>query len=184
MIQIDPGVPETERITAYGIDYMLPFKFVVLSQNLNKEDTQLVNAHNGDAVCTYPYRFNITEKDVVTILSGTMPGKIFLSHINDETDDIIPEFFVAKVDSLETQDAEYREGVDFIIAGKNRLHWLGENKPDVGAAMAINYRYRPTYRVVKHIPQLRTGEDQHIPRKVILNLFSAFQESRRLNQNG
>jgi hypothetical protein len=184
MIQLNPVVTETETLTAYEIDFIPPFKFVVLSQNLNKENTQLVNAHNGDAICTYPYMFNVAENDVLTILSGTMPGKILLTHVSEETDDIIPEFFIAKVDSLETQDAEYREGTDFIIAGTNRLHWIGENKPEAGALMAINYQYRPTYRVAKNIPQLRTSEDQRIPRKVILKLFSAFQESRRLNQNG
>jgi hypothetical protein len=184
MIQLNPAVPETETLTAYGIDYILPFKFDVLSQNLNKENTQLVNAHNGDAICTYPYMFNVAENDVLTILSGTTPGKILLAHINEETDDIIPEFFIAKIDSLETQDAEYLEGIDFIIVGTNRLHWIGENKPEAGELMSINYQYRPTYRVAKNIPQLRTSEDQHIPRKVILKLFSAFQESRGVNQNG
>jgi hypothetical protein len=113
-----------------------------------------------------------------------MPGKIVLNHISDETDDVIPEFFVAKIDSLETQTGEYREGVDFIIAGTNQIHWLGENRPEAGAVMAISYQYRPTYRVAKNIPMLRTSEDQHIPRKVVLKLFAAFQESRRLNQNG
>jgi hypothetical protein len=184
MIQINPVAPEAETLTAYGIDFIPPFKFVVLSQNLNKENTQLVNAHNGDAICTYPYMFNVAENDVLTILSGTMPGKILLAHVSEETDDIIPEFFIAKVDSLETQDAEYQEGTDFIIAGTNRLHWIGENKPGTGALMAINYQYRPTYRVAKNIPQLRTSEDQRLPRKVILRSFAAFQESRRLNQNG
>jgi hypothetical protein len=184
MIRLNPAVPETEMLTAYGIDFILPFKFVVLSQNLNKENTCLVNAHNGDAICTYPYMFNVAENDVLTILSGVMPGKILLPHVSGETDDIIPEFFIAKVDSLETREAEYREGIDFIITGTNRLHWIGENKPEDGAVMAINYQYRPTYRVAKNIPQLRTSEDQHIPRKVILKLFAAFQESRRVNQNG
>jgi hypothetical protein len=184
MIQLNPTVPGTETLTAYGIDFILPFKFVVLSQNLNKENTQLVNAHNGDAVCTYPYMFNVAENDVLTILSGAMPRKILLTHVSGETDDIIPEFFITKVDSLETLDAEYREGIDFIIAGTNRLHWIGENKPEAGAAMSINYQYLPTYRVAKNIPQLRTSEDQHIPRKVILKLFAAFQESRGVNQNG
>jgi hypothetical protein len=128
--------------------------------------------------------FNVGLGDVITILSGAMPGKILLAHVSGETDDIIPEFFIAKVDSLETQDAEYREGTDFIIAGTNRLHWIGENKPEDGAVMAINYQYRPTYRVAKNIPQLRTSEDQRLPRKVILQSFAAFQESKRVNQNG
>ncbi|GHV80178.1 hypothetical protein AGMMS49944_19690 [Spirochaetia bacterium] len=184
LIQVDPGFPESETLTAYGVDYIMPFKFILLSQNLNKEDSQLVSAHNGDAVCTYPYMFNVSENDVLTVLSGNMPGKVVLNHISDESDDIIPEFFVAEVDNLETQEEKYQEGIDFILAGTNRIHWLGENKPAAGAVMSINYQYRPTYRVAKNIPMLRTSEDQHIPRKVVLKLFAAFAEGRRLNQNG
>ncbi|MDR0637913.1 MAG: hypothetical protein LBG27_03250, partial [Spirochaetaceae bacterium] len=107
-----------------------------------------------------------------------------LPRADGDTDDIIPEFFVSKVDSLETQGGEYREGADFILAGTNRLHWTGENRPEAGAYMSICYQYRPTYRVAKNIPQLRTGEDQRLPRKVILQSFAAFQESRGVNQNG
>jgi hypothetical protein len=79
-----------------------------------------VDAHNGDAGCAYSYMFNVAENDMLTILSGATSGKITLAHASGETDDIIPEFFIAKVDGIETQDAEYREGRDFIIAGTNR----------------------------------------------------------------
>jgi hypothetical protein len=184
MIQVDPEITDAETLTAYGINYILPFKFVVLSQGANKSDTGFLKLHDGDAVCTYPYRFNIAENDVLTILSGTMLGKIALAHVNDEADDIIPEFFISKIESLETMARAYKEGEDFIIAGTNRIHWLGEDSPSVDAIMAITYRYHPTYRVVKNIPNLRTSEDQHIPRKVMLKLFSAFQESRGVNRNG
>jgi hypothetical protein len=128
--------------------------------------------------------FNVSFGDVITILSGAMPGKILLPHAGDETDDVILEHFVARIDKLETQSGEYREGVDFILAGTNQIHWIGENRPETGAFMSISYQYRPTYRVAKNIPQLRTSEDQRLPRKVILQSFAAFQESRRLNQNG
>jgi hypothetical protein len=184
MIQLNPAVPESETLSAYGVDYILPFKFVVLSQNLNKDDSLQLQIAEGDAVCTYPYMFNVGFGDVITVLSGTMPMKDSIKHISDDVDDVIFEYFVARIDKLETQTEEYREGVDFILVGTNRIHWIGENRPEIGALMSISYQYRPTYRVAKNIPQLRTSEDQHIPRKVILKLFAAFQESRRLNQNG
>jgi hypothetical protein len=184
MIQVDPAVPQTETLTAYGVDYILPLKFVVLSQNLNKDDSLQLQIAKGDAVCTYPYMFNVGFGDVITVLSGTMPMKDAIKHISDDTDDVIFEYFVARIDKLETQTGEYREGVDFILVGTNRIHWISENRPEIGAIMSISYQYRPTYRVAKNIPQLRTSEDQRIPRKVILKLFAAFQESRRLNQNG
>ena len=184
MIRLDPAAPETETFTAYGIDFILPFKFVALSQNLNKDDFLQLQLTKGEAVCTYPYMFNVGFGDVITILSGATPGKILLPHASGEADDIIPEFFVSKIDSLDTQRGEYREGVDFILAGTNRIHWIGENRPETGAFMSISYQYLPTYRVAKNIPQLRSSEDQRLPRKVILQSFAAFQEARRVNQNG
>ena len=85
MIQLDSATPEAETLTAYGIDFILPFKFAVLSQNLSRGDTRLVDAHNGDAVCTYPYMFNVAEGDVLTVLSGDMPGKILLPRKGGDT---------------------------------------------------------------------------------------------------
>jgi hypothetical protein len=113
-----------------------------------------------------------------------MPMKDLIKHISDDADDVIFEYFVARIDKLETRAGEYREGVDFILVGTNSIHWIGETIPEIGAFMSISYQYRPTYRVAKNIPQLRTSEDQRLPRKVILQSFAAFQESRGVNQNG
>jgi hypothetical protein len=184
MIQVDPSVPQTETLTAYDIDYILPFKFLVLSQNLNKDDSLQLQIAKGEAVCSYPYIFNVGFGDVITVLSGAMPMKDLIKHISDDADDVIFEYFVARIDKLETQTEQYREGVDFILVGTNRIHWIGENRPEIGAFMSISYQYLPTYRVAKNIPQLRTSEDQRIPRKVILQSLAAFQESRKVNQNG
>jgi hypothetical protein len=172
-----------ETITAASVDYIMPVKFIVLSQNLSKEDLALVNAHNGDAVCTYPYMYNLSENDVLTVLSGTMIHKTVMEKQGDNLDDTIPEFFVAKIDSIETKGAAFAEGADFVLTGTNKLHWTG-NQPEAGAAMSITYRYHPTYRVAKDIPMLRTSEDQRIPRKVPLKLFAAFGEAKKVNQNG
>jgi hypothetical protein len=180
MIQVNS---EAETLTAYGVDFILPSKFVVLSQNLNKADLQIVNTYNGDAVCTFPYNMNVSENDILTVLSGTMTNKIVIARDEEEGDDLIPEFFVATVNSLETQEGEYREGQDFILVGTNRIHWIGDRKPETGAAMSLIFEYYPTYRVAKNIPQLRTSENQRIPKKVVLKLYSAFGEAKGVNRN-
>ena len=172
----------SETLTAVSVDYVMPFKFIVLSQELSKEDLALVNAHNGDAVCTYPYMYNLSEHDVLTVLSGTQTHKIVMEKRGDGLDDTIPEFFVERVDSIETKTASFAEGADFILVGTNKLHWMGE-RPEAGEVMSITYRYHPTYRVAKNIPMLRTSEDQRIPRKVPLKLYGAFGEAKRVNQN-
>jgi hypothetical protein len=172
-----------ETLTAASVDYILPFKFIVLSQELSKEDQALANAHNGEAVCTFPSMYNVSENDVLTVLSGTQTHKIVLEKRGDNLEDTIREFFVAEVDSVETKTAIYTEGVDFALAGTNKIHWLG-SQPEAGEMMSITYRYYPTYQVAREIPMLRTSEDQRIPRKVVLGLFSAFSEAKKVNRNG
>ena len=175
---------QAETLTAASVEYILPFRFIVLSQNLSKEDTLFLNAHKGDAVCTFPYSFNVSENDLLTVLSGNMTHKINMEHTDDpdDPDDILTEFFVSKVDNIETKEASFKEGEDFILVGSNKIHWIG-NQPNPGEIMAVSYRYLPTYRIFLDIPSLRTSEDQRIPRKVALRLYSAFAESKGVNVN-
>jgi hypothetical protein len=169
-------------VMATNIEYVLPFRFIVLSQNLSKADTELVNAHNGDALCTFPYMFNLSENDIITVLSGAMTHKIVTKKRGKDIDDKIPEYFISQIDSIETNTGIFKEGEDFVLVGTNTIHWIGKQPEDV-EMMSITYRYFPTYRVAKEIPMLRTSEDQRIPKKVALRLFGAFAEARGVNRN-
>ncbi|GHU65055.1 hypothetical protein FACS189447_03310 [Spirochaetia bacterium] len=171
-----------QPITAFGVKYIKPFKFFVLSQNLDEEDTKLIQAHGGDAISTFPYVYNVSEGDVITVLSGANTKKIVLKR-RDRDDDILPDYFVSGVSYLATAEREYTEGVDFSIIGANKIFWTCDDPPEPGINMAISYQYLPTYRVHKNVPMLRTSEDQHIPRKVVLKLFSSFQEGRGVNRS-
>jgi hypothetical protein len=170
-----------QPITVFGVQYIKPFKFFVLSQNLDEEDTKIIDAHQGDAISTFPYKFDVAEGDVMTVLSGTQIKKIVLKRADETRDDTIQEFFVQNIPFLATENREYTEGTDFILVGQNKIHWLCEDPPAMNAIMSITYRYFPTYRVFKNIPMLRTSENQQIPRKVVLKLFSAYSESRAVN---
>ncbi|QEJ95205.1 hypothetical protein FUT84_01270 [Treponema phagedenis] len=171
-------------LIAKNIEYIKPVKFIVLSQNLNKENLALIQKHNGDAVCTFPYKFDVSEGDIITIISGTMTNKVIVKRGRETADDIIPEFFVDSIDLIETKTSVFKEGEDFILIGTNRIHWLGAAKPEANESMSITYRYNPTYRVCQNIPSLRTSEDQRIPRKVVLKLFASYQNARRVHTNG
>jgi hypothetical protein len=175
----------TQRpITALGVKYIKPFNFFVLSQNLDEEDDKLLALHKGDAISTFPYRFDVSEGDIITVLSGANTKKVVLKHKGIKTDDTLMDFFIHKVVYLATDNREYKEGTDFVIVGLNKIHWVCEDSPEPDTNMSITYQYLPTYKVHKFIPMLRTSEDQRIPKKVVLRLFSGFNESRRVNQNG
>lgn len=178
----ETDTPLPDKLYAFNVQYINPFKFIILSQNLNKETQEFVQKHSGDAVCTFPYYYDVAEGDVITVLSGTMTNKVILK--KKAGDDIIPEFFIESIKSVETTTATFVENKDFILTGTNVIHWLDlDNAPKKGEAMSIVYRYNPTYKVCQNIPMLRTSEDQRIPRKVVIKLFSTFQESASINFN-
>jgi hypothetical protein len=168
-------------VTAFGVRFIKPFKFFVLSQDLDEDDEKLLQLHKGSAIATFPYKFDVSEGDVITVLSGTQTKKIVLKRREADPDDKIQEFFVHSVPYLASSRREYREGVDFIIVGANKIHWICEDPPEANANMSITYRYFPTYRVFMNVPVLRTSENQQIPRKVVLQLLAAFNESRKVN---
>jgi hypothetical protein len=165
-------------VRAFGIKFLKPYKFFVLSQNLNDEDEALLKLHQGDAVSTFQYKYKVSEGDIITVLSGSNTKKTVLKRR-----DILPDYFVSSVSYLANSKREFIEGVDFIIVGANKIHWICD-PPIEGENLSVTYEYYPTYRVHKSIPQLRTSEDQRIPRKAVLKLFSAFQESRGVNRQG
>jgi hypothetical protein len=171
----------TLPITAFGVRYIKPFKFFVLSQDIEEADKKIIDAHQGDAILTFPYKFNVSEGDIITVLSGTQTKKIVLKRRIESSDDRIQEFFVHSVSYLSTSRREYKEGVDFIVSGTNKIHWICDDSPEVNTNMAITYQYFPTYRVFMNIPVLRTGEDQRMPRKVVLRLLAGHNESRKVN---
>jgi hypothetical protein len=176
---------EAQRpITAFGVKYIKPFKFFVLSQNLDEEDEKFLALHEGDAISTFPYRFDVSEGDIITVLSGANTKKVVLKHKGVKKDDTLMDFFIHKVVYLATDYREYIEGIDFVIVGSNKIHWVCDDSPEPDTNMSITYQYLPTYKAHKFVPMLRTSEDQRIPKKVVLQLFSGFNESRRVNQNG
>jgi hypothetical protein len=168
-------------ITAFGVQYIKPFKFFVLSQDIEESDKKIIDTHQGDAILTFPYKFNVSEGDIITVLSGTQTKKIVLNRRIESNDDRIHEFFVHSVPYLATPIREYKEGVDFILSGTNKIHWICDDSPEANTNMAITYQYFPTYRVFMNIPVLRTSEDQRIPRKVVLKLLASNNESRKVN---
>jgi hypothetical protein len=175
---------EAQRpLTAFGVKFVKPFMFFVLSQNFNEEDIKLLALHQGEALSTFPYRFDVSEGDIITVLSGTSTRKIVLKRKGDPLDDTLSDFFVRRVTYLATGRREYFEGTDFIIVGSNKIHWICEDPPEADVNMSITYQYLPTYRVHKFVPMLRTSENQKMPKKAVLKLFSALQESRGVNRN-
>lgn len=184
---VDEETEETTEIeppaTLYvkNVKYIPPFTFVILNQNLNKSDAQIMQENNGDGVLTFPYAYDVALDDVITVLSGTYTQKSVVSK-KDADYDVIPAYFVDEVVSCIGKDREYIQGTDFILCGANYLKWLCDDCPEDGEGYSLTYKVFPTYKIVKSIPQIRTSENQRMPKKAVIKLYDTYGEKRGVNK--
>jgi len=177
------NLPEVPPKTLFieQVQYIPPFTFVILNQNLSKSDAQVMQDNNGDAVLTFPYTFDVSADDVITVLSGTYTQKSVVAK-KDAEYDVIPAYFVDGIVKCSGKERDYMEGTDFILCGTNYLKWLCDDRPEDGEGYAITYKVYPTYKVVKTIPQIRTSENQRMPKKAVIKLYDTYGEARGLNR--
>jgi hypothetical protein len=190
LFHIDPLIDEetgepppiVEPLVAELVEYVPPFIFALLSENLSKEDNEAMVEVHGDAVLTFPYNCDVSEDDVLTAFSGTYTQKEVVTRNGDGSKDTIGAYFVTEIVSCIGKERDYKAGVDFILIGTNYLKWLCEDAPLPGDAYSLTYRICPTYKVVKNIPQIRTSENQRLPKKAIVRLFHTYGEHRGANR--
>lgn len=173
--------PIVEPVRVENVEYIKPSVFALLNQNLSKADSQMVVEANGDAVLTFPYSHDVAENDVVTVLSGTITKKETVNR-QKKTFDTISAFFVESVTKCTGIYREYIQGKDFLLVGTNSLKWICEDAPKDGETYSITYRVFPTYIVIKDIPQLRSSEDQRMPKKVVVKYFNSYSEMIKVNR--
>ena len=179
-------IPISEPITVENVTFIPPFIFALLNQNLSKSDMQMMVDSQGDAVLTYPYEYDVSNDDVLTVLAGTYTNKEVMVRQDFETD-VLGVYFVYDVVTctgiVDGEVIEYKEGEDFIVVGTNKIKWLEEtgNYPEVGDTYSITYHVLPTYKVVKDIPQLRTSENQRFPKKAVVKLLTTYSEKSGIN---
>lgn len=184
--ETDEEIPITEPVTVENVEYIPPFIFVLLSQNLSNADERAVTEVNGDAVCSFPYECDVSNDDILTVLAGTYTQKDVICRSKLDTDTIGADFvydIVSVRGIIDGEEVEYKQGTDYILVGTNKIKWLedAESSPEVGEGYSITYHIMPTYRVVKQIPQIRTSENQRLPKKVVVKLFSAYAEKAAVN---
>lgn len=160
------------------VKYVEPFVFVILNQELSKADSNMMLDCAGDAVVSFPYCYDVAVDDVITVLSGAYTKKVVLTRKSGF--DVIPSYFVNSVTACVGKEDVYKEGKDFILVGSNRIKWL---RPLPQEPYSVTYSALPTYKVVKSIPQIRTSENQRMPKKAILKLYDTYGEARGVNQS-
>ena len=179
-------IPIEEPVTVWNVDYVPPFIFALLSQNLSKADAQMMVDYQGDAVLSYPYECDVSNDDILTVMAGTYTNKEVMVRQHHETD-VLGVYFVYDVVNctgiIDGELIEYKQGVDFILVGTNKIKWLDSgNYPEEGETYSITYHVLPTYKVVKDIPQLRTSENQRFPKKAVVKLFTSYSENLGVNK--
>lgn len=178
-------IPITEPIYVEDVEYIEPFTFAILSQNLSKADEHAIVESQGDAVVSFPYNCSVANGDVLTILAGSITQKEVLSKTTIDID-VLTAFFVQDIlscsaTSIDGTVRNYVNGVDFVLIGTNTIKWICEDRPYPSEPFSITYRVYPTYKVVKDIPQLRSSENQRFPKKVVVKLYASYADKVGVN---
>lgn len=184
--ETEEEIPIAEPVTVENVQYLPPFIFAILNQNISKADAQAIVEAQGDAIVTFPYECDVSTDDVLTVLAGTNTNKEVIVRAEYETD-TIGVYFVYDIVSItgiaDGKEFEYIQGKDYVLVGTNKIKWLESgNYPEVGDTFSITYHYLPTYKVVKDIPQLRTSENQRFPKKAVVKLFNSYSENIGVNR--
>ncbi|MFZ4618796.1 MAG: hypothetical protein ACOYM2_21735, partial [Rectinemataceae bacterium] len=170
--------PDTgDVVVATDVEYIDPFYFVVTGQQHRESDARFLESIEGDASMSFPECYKIGEGDIITLLAATQVGKRVISHGAGDID-TIPEFYLESISAIESGSTIYLPGVDYAFWGANKVKWLGDNRPVAGAPVFVFYAFNPTYRVVKEFPNVRSSENQNLPRRVALKLLSTFAERK------
>lgn len=170
-----------EPLTVENVKYIKPFTFVLIHQELSKTDAQTMQELNGDAILCFPYYDDVATDDVVTVLAGTITEKkLMVRQVSDY--DVLPDYFIECVSECLGKEREYKPGIDFLLLGTNYIYWICEDCPEEGECYSVTYRVYPTYKVVKSIPQLRSSENQRMPKKAIIKYYDTYAEKKGVNR--
>lgn len=184
--ETEKTVEIAEPLTVKNVTYVPPFTFAILNQNLSKADTEVLSELRGDAICLFPYNCDVSEGDILTVLSGSFVNKEVMARTEFETD-TLAAYFVYDIVSItgivNDKLIKYEQNVDYILVGTNKIKWLDtENVPEEGESYSVTYHLLPTYKVIKEIPQLRTSENQRFPKKAVVKLNSTYSEAIGANK--
>lgn len=117
-------IPITEPVMVEDVEYIPPFIFAILNQNLSKADLQAVTDYQGDAICSFPYELDVASDDVLTVLAGSYTNKEVICRSNYPSDTLGVYFVYDVVNCTMIRDnevIEFKQGIDFIITENNKI---------------------------------------------------------------
>lgn len=176
-VAVDPAPGDVVSVS--GVTYAEPSHFVVTGQQHREPDVRFLESIGGDASMSFPECYKVGEGDIVTLLAATQTAKRTISRGSGDLD-TLPDFYVDSLTSLTAASGTYAIGSDFVLWGSNRIRWLGLNRPAAGANVSVVYEFNPTYRVLKEFPNVRSSENQNLPRRVALKLLSTYAERKAI----
>lgn len=172
-----------DHVVARDVAYIEPFLFAVVGQQHKEPDWKFLESVGGEASMTFPAWAGVGEGDIITILADSQVGKQVIDRLPGAFD-TIPAFYVDSIEYIEAGSMKYYPGVHFDLWGANKIRWRSIVAPGVFPAeksvMFVLYRYYPTYRVIREFPNVRSSENQNLPRRVALKLLSTFAERKSI----
>lgn len=167
-----------DMVVAQQVVYLEPFLFAITGQQHSEPDWKFLEVVGGDASMTFPSWAGVGEGDIVTILADSQVGKVVIEKQVSGID-IIPAFYIDSIEYIESGSEKYFPSEHFDLWGVNKIKWRSVLElPADNSPLFVMFRYFPTYRVIREFPNVRSSENQHLPRRVALKLLSTYGERK------
>lgn len=151
------------------VKYVNPFSFLLqgVDEKINNEDGYVIQG--GDAMLSVPYNYYIGDGDVIVQLVGEQRGDAVIE-ITTAGEDELPAFDVSQIlKVVDDSSNTYVFNTDFILIKGNIIKWITANRP--AEKYSIQFMYHPAFKIFRMKPNVRTPENQKLPRHAGLVIF-------------
>lgn len=174
IIQLGSNEPKPVHGQIVASYYYAP-PTLVLPQSLdttNDKENWTTSLPSGQTQIGLKYWYELSEGDLITLLSVEMYKDAIISHNASTSIDKLNEFDVVKIDDeiIDEDGRHYINGVDFILKPFRDINWIGK-QPQQDKKISIRFSYRPTYIVFMNNPVPNALENKKYPTIVNAKLF-------------
>jgi len=162
--ELAEGDPVTMDIT-----YIKPhlFHFAGMTQKMRYEDPYVME--DGEISLTVPDHIHVAEGDLFTMVGTAQPFSLIREFDNEAVH--LSHYDLQRILRIEDEKGTiYVDGTDYVQLGRDRVKLL--NSCLLVGKYAIKYLYRDMFAALPNMPQVRRGENQTLPRKVMLKTYN------------
>lgn len=166
--EIDTSASIGDKIMV-DAEYIKPHLMLIsgISEKMRRNSSYMLP--EAEASLTVPNHIMINEGDIFTLSMSEQAFSLVKEFHKDV--DVLDHYDVSKIlNVVDKNGVEYEDGVHFIQISRDKIKVLDSIM--LLGKYSIKYLYRVMFKAMSNLPSLRYGENQPMPRRIMLKQYS------------